>query len=111
MVPLLNLISGVAWAGVGISLFNIQFLFFKDDIRTISLGVNAAVGGLVSIAAVKIGGSIVNLPEAGLHLAGVSISNMQLTFILSGVLLVAVPFISGLCLKTGPQYFQKSDGD
>ena len=42
----LQVVSGMAWAGIGISLFNIQFLFAKREGRTMYLGLNAAIGGI-----------------------------------------------------------------
>ncbi len=76
MVPLLNILGGIAWAGVAISIFNLQFMYADQKIRTISLGVNAAFGGLVGLMAVWIGGRIVKYV------------NVHMAFALSGILLI-----------------------
>ena len=76
MVPLLNILGGVAWAGAAISTFNLQFLFADPKIRTVSLGVNASIGGAVGLTAVWIGGRIAEL--FGVHMA----------FALSGIFLI-----------------------
>lgn len=87
LVPIVHVIGGIAWSGVAISLFNIQFLFAKKDIRTMSIGVNAAISGIVSMVAVKIGGFIVSLPDMKVPMLNFTISGMQLTFIASGILI------------------------
>lgn len=87
LVPIVHVIGGIAWSGVAISLFNIQFLFAKKDIRTMSIGVNAAISGLVSMIAVKVGGFIVDIPSFVLPVFDLEITGMQLTFIASGILI------------------------
>jgi len=88
LVPLVHVIGGIAWSGVAISLFNIQFLFAKREIRTMSIGVNAAISGIVSMIAVKIGGLIVLANEVTVPLIHITFTGMQLTFIASGVLIM-----------------------
>ncbi len=89
LVPFLSILGGIAWAGAAISLFNIQFLFAKKDSRTVSISVNAAIGGIMSLISVKIGGLIVELGDNVLSLFGFVFSGSQVTFILSGLLLLA----------------------
>lgn len=88
LVPIVHIIGGIAWSGVAISLFNIQFLFAKKEIRTMSIGVNAAIGGIVSMIAVKIGGLIVLIEDFTLPIVHFKMSGMQLTFIASGFLIM-----------------------
>jgi len=88
LVPVLSLLNGIAWAGVAISLFNIQFLFAKKEIRTMSISVNAAIGGTFSIVAVKVGGWIVELGDQAITVGSMDMSGFQLSFILSGFLLL-----------------------
>lgn len=105
-IPLLNVAGGISWAGVGISLFNIQFLFAKKEIRTLSIGLNAAIGGIISIVAVNIGGFLIN------QLKGVvipmpfhqSIQGIQLTFILSGLIIGVCPLIIFFVLRKYAQH-------
>ena len=86
-IPLVHIVGGIAWAGAGISLFNMQFLFAKQKIRTISVSVNSAIGGLTSILAVFLGSYIVDL---------VGQNGMRWTF-----------FLSGICILVCPIYIQK----
>lgn len=76
LVPILNIMGGIAWAGAAISLFNLQFMYTDQKIRTISLGVNAAFGGIIGLIAVWIGGRIVEYV------------NVHTVFALSGILLI-----------------------
>lgn len=87
LVPFLNVSGGIAWAGAAISLFNIQFLFAKKDFRTISISVNAAIGGIMSLIAVKVGGLIVDQGHL-FTVLGFGFSGSQVSFMLSGILLL-----------------------
>lgn len=86
LVPVLHIIAGIAWGGVGISLFSIQFLFVKPEARTGAIGINAAIGGLVGLGSVKLGGFIIDSMDGKTldFLNLVEINGMQITFMLSG---------------------------
>lgn len=87
-IPLLHIAGGAAWAGIGISIFNIQFALSPEDGKTVYLGFNAALGGLVGFLSTIIGSALLGV-FAGLKfsLIGISIGNMQLIFAISGILL------------------------
>lgn len=92
LAPILHILSGIAWGGIGISMFNIQFLYAKKEGRTMYIGLNAAIGGIVSGIAVWIGGRIIKLLEnKELVVLGMHINNMQITFFISGLLLLLCP--------------------
>jgi MFS family permease len=88
LVPLVHIIGGVAWAGINIALFNIQFIFSPKEGRTMYLGANAAIGGLLGFVSTIIGSSILKLLD-GKNFGGglLSFNNMQILFALSGILL------------------------
>lgn len=94
LVPL-YILAGAAWAGINISLFNIQFKYAPIEGRTIYIGFNAAVGGLVGFLTALVGSYIVGTLEGHkFNFLGISIGNMQLVFGLSGLLIgVCVAFI------------------
>lgn len=101
LVPILHVCSGIAWGGIGISLFNIQFLFAKKEGRTMYIGLNAAIGGIASGIAVWIGGQIIKLLEnSSFMLFNIPISNLQMTFFLSGILLLLCPIFVKLFIET-----------
>lgn len=90
LMPLYFIISGAAWAGINISLFNIQFMFSPEEGRTVYLGFNAALGGLVGFSTTLFGSFLVGqLQNWGINIYGINIGNMQLLFGLSGLLLGA----------------------
>lgn len=94
LVPM-YIVGGAAWAGINLSLFNIQFSFSPIEGRTVYLGFNAAVGGLVGFLTALLGSFIVRgLESYKFHLLGLEIGNMQVVFGLSGIFLAGcVAFI------------------
>lgn len=102
LVPLLHIIGGIAWAGLSISLFNIQFVYAPVEGRTAYLGVAAALGGLAGFASTYIGSIIVKLlKNLNFNFFGFSIGNMQIVFILSGLLLIATAGYVHIYMKQG----------
>ncbi len=89
LVPLLHVLSGVAWSGINISIFNIQFTFTPEDGRTIYIGFNAGLNALVGFASTLAGSALIGiLSNLNFKLFGVlSVVNMQVVLGLSGVLL------------------------
>jgi predicted MFS family arabinose efflux permease len=79
MAPVLFLLTGFAWSGIGLSLFNIQYMYAKKEGRTMYIGLNAAVGGVFSLVGVLVGGLAVNA------------MGMQMSFIMSGIVLAFCP--------------------
>ncbi|NLL71585.1 MAG: MFS transporter [Epulopiscium sp.] len=88
LIPILQIASGIAWAGIGISLFNIQFLFAKREGRTMYLGLNAAIGGIAGFTSTWIGSRIVGTLEGRAYqIKWLTLGNMQVVFALSGIIL------------------------
>jgi Major Facilitator Superfamily. len=95
LVPLLFIASGIGWAGIGISTFNIQFKYSPEIGKTVYVGFNAALSGLIGFLS-TLAGSFVLTAMNGFHLniSGITIGNMQIIFALSGILLaVCVVYI------------------
>lgn len=89
LVPLMHIISGVAWAGIGISTFNIQFIYSPEDGRTVYTGFNAALGGLMGFFGTLAGSLLLGIFDSlGLKLANMAIGGMQMLFLISGVMLM-----------------------
>lgn len=87
-IPILQIFSGMAWGGIGISMFNIQFLFAKREGRTMYLGLNAAIGGIAGFASTWVGSRIVgSLAGKSFQMKWISVGNMQIVFALSGLIL------------------------
>lgn len=89
MVPLLHIVSGAAWAGIGISTFNIQYIYSPEEGRTVYTGFNAALGGLMGFFGTLTGSLLLGVFDSfGLQLANLTIGGMQMLFLISGVLLM-----------------------
>lgn len=89
LVPLLSVLSGIAWSGINLSLFSVQFVYAPEEGRTAYLGTSAALGGVAGFISTFIGSRIVNmLKELQFSFFGILIGNMQIVFALSGILLL-----------------------
>jgi MFS family permease len=100
LVPILHIAGGIAWGGINMALFNIQFLYSPKEGRTVYLGVNAAVGGLLGFLSTLIGSTIIGLLQGKNFELGIfSIGNMQIIFAMSGILLGLCTLYVHLVLK------------
>jgi MFS family permease len=100
MVPILHIFSGIAWGGINMALFNIQFIFSPKEGRTIYLGVNAAYGGVLGFLSTIIGSTILGMLQGNsLALSTFRIGNMQVLFAMSGILLAVCAFYVHVFLK------------
>jgi MFS family permease len=89
LAPILFILGGASWAGIGISLFNIQFVFSPEKGRTVYIGFTAAMGGVIGFISTLIGSFIVNTLEGvKMNIIGFPISNMQIVFVISGISLL-----------------------
>ncbi len=88
LVPVLHITSGAAWAGIGISTFNIQFIYSPEEGRTVYIGFNAALGGLMGFIGTLAGSALLLVFEGlGLQISGFRFGGMQIIFSISGILL------------------------
>ncbi len=100
MVPLLHILSGAGWAGLGISTFNIQFIYSPADGNTVYIGFNAALGGLMGFLGTLAGsGLLIVMQGMGLNLSGFMIGGMQVLFLLSGLTLMLSAAYSHFFIK------------
>jgi Na+/melibiose symporter-like transporter len=89
LVPLLSIAGGLAWSGLAISMFNIQFVYAPQEGRTAYLGTSAALGGVAGFISTFIGSRVVSyLKGFSFKLFGINIGNMQVVFLLSGILIL-----------------------
>lgn len=100
MVPLLHIVSGAGWAGLGISTFNIQFIYSPADGNTVYIGFNAALGGLMGFLGTVAGSALlVVLQSMGMSISGFSIGGMQVLFLISGSILMLSAAYSHFFIK------------
>lgn len=100
LVPILHMLGGAAWAGIGISTFNIQFIYSPENGRTVYTGFNAALGGFMGFLGTTAGSLLLKAFE-GLSFApaGISIGGMQMLFGISGILLFLCSIYSRIFIK------------
>ncbi|HEY8421341.1 MAG TPA: MFS transporter [Thermoclostridium sp.] len=103
VVMLVHILSGIAWAGINISLYNIPYEYTPDEGRTVYLGFNAALSGLIgfisSMIASYMVGAMSNYKGSFL---GLPVTQFQLIFFASGVLTIATSaYIRFAILKPG----------
>lgn len=96
LVILLHITSGIAWAGINISLLNIPYEYTPDEGKTVYLGFNAALSGLVGFISSMIASWMVGRMEnfRG-SFFGVPITQFQIIFAISGTLTV----IAGIYIR------------
>lgn len=89
LLPIAFILAGIGWGGINISLFNMPFMFAPEENKTIYLGVNAALGGIMGLFATLLGGEIVSRLDGRLINIGViSISNIQVVLLISALILM-----------------------
>lgn len=100
LIPLLHGLGGVAWAGIGISTFNIQFIYSPENGRTVYTGFNSALGGFMGFLGTLTGSTLL-MAFKGLKvdIAGFGIGGMQTLFCASGILLSMAAAYSGFFIK------------
>ncbi|HHX59916.1 MAG TPA: MFS transporter [Epulopiscium sp.] len=88
ILPISHILSGIAWGSIGITFFNLQVMFAPDESRTLYIGVLAALSGTAGFIATVGSGFFIDV-FAGIHInfLNFSIGNMQIIFLISGILL------------------------
>ncbi len=100
MAPILSLTGGFAWAGAGISMFNIPFMFATKQGRTMFIGLNAAIGGIISLVAVRFGGHIIDILEGQIVKMGpFNFNNIQFVLFVSSLILMGCPLFIRFVLR------------
>ncbi len=92
LMPLLlisHIASGIAYSGINISLFNLQFDFTPDEKRTVYIGFSAAFSGLLGYIAAVAGAQLVGIFGSNkIMLLGNPYDIKQILFLTSSILLL-----------------------
>ncbi len=89
LIPIIQVMAGIAWAGVNLSLFNIQYKHAPQEGRTIYIGFNTALAGLAGFTSALVGAFLVGaLSEIKINIGITVLNNMLFIFGLSGLLIV-----------------------
>jgi Na+/melibiose symporter-like transporter len=89
MLIILHISSGISWGGINISLLNIPYEYTPEEGKTVYLGFNAALSGLVGFMASMAASWMVGAMEdfRGM-LFGMTITQFQIIFAVSGILTI-----------------------
>ena len=98
-----HILGGISWAGIGISLYNIPYEYTPEDGRTVYLGFNAALSGLIGFISSMLASDMVGrMSDYNGIFLGLSITQFQLIFLISGQLtLVTAAYIWFAIIKPG----------
>lgn len=92
IIPLLILchfLGGIAWSGINVSLFNLQFDFTPDEKRTVYIGFSAAISGVLGFLSAMLGAQLVSkFGENKILFLGAQYNIKQILFLCSGILLL-----------------------
>lgn len=102
LIPFIQILAGMAWAGVNLSFFNIQFKYAPQEGRTIFVGFNAAFAGVAGFLSALIGASLVGLLNGVKINIGLTVlDNMQFIFGVSGVLIICCSLFASRLFTAG----------
>lgn len=89
LLPIIYLLSGIAWGAVAMTFFNLQVMFIPQEEQTKYIGVFASLNGISGFCGTLIAALCIKLlrPYA-LELFGITIANIQMVFIISAFILL-----------------------
>lgn len=97
LIVLLHICSGISWAGINISLLNIPYEYTPDEGKTVYLGFNAALSGLVGFISSMLASWMVGeMQNFRVLFFGMEVTQFQLIFAISGILTV----LAGVYIRT-----------
>lgn len=85
--PILQCASGIAWGGIALSIFNVQFLYAPRDKQVMFVGANSAYAGLIGFGGTLIGGLLLKVLPS-FQIGAFPVNGMQILFALSGGLIM-----------------------
>lgn len=84
--PILQALSGAAWGGISIAVFNLQYHYAPTEKRVLYVSANSSYAGLCGFFATLIGAMLVAvLPSV--DVGGLVVTGMQVIFVLSGIMI------------------------
>ncbi|NLU53123.1 MAG: MFS transporter [Clostridiaceae bacterium] len=93
LMVLAHVLGGIAWSGINVSIFNLQFDFTPDENRMVYIGFSAAISGIIGYIAALIGSKLVSLFETDIiPILGIDFNIKQLLFLSSSLLMLLCSF-------------------
>jgi hypothetical protein len=104
IVVLLHILSGIAWGGAGISLFNVPYEYTPEEGRTVYLGFNAALSGLIGFISSNISSWMVGEMENFKAVVfGMTITQFQIIFAASGLTIILTALYIHMSILRGQE--------
>lgn len=92
--PVLQALSGAAWGGIAISVFNLQYHYAPTEKRLLYVSANSSYAGLCGFLSTMLGASLLKIFPS-LEIGGFQAGGMQLLFLLSGILILGCVLYMG----------------
>lgn len=100
IIPFVQVLAGIGWAGVNLSLFNIQFKYAPQEGRTVFVGFNAALAGAAGFSSALMGSLLVGvLSRVKLDIGITVLDNMLIIFGISGFMILCCAVFFSWWLK------------
>ncbi|MGI6086294.1 MAG: MFS transporter [Acetivibrionales bacterium] len=104
LIPLLMIsyiTSGMAWSGINVALFNLQFDFTPDEKRTVYIGFSAAFSGFFGFISAAVGARSVGIfGDKAVMLFGLPYDIKQILFLISSFLLLICALYIFIFMRT-----------
>lgn len=95
-----HITGGIAWSGINVALFNLQFDFTPDEKRTVYIGFSAAISGFIGYISAIFGAQLVGLfGKKPIFIFGTPYDIKQVLFLASSILLVLCAVYIGLFMR------------
>lgn len=100
IIPFVQVLAGIGWAGVNMSLFNIQFKYAPQEGRTVFIGFNAALAGAAGFFSALMGSFVVGaLSGIKIDIKVTVLDNMLIVFGISGFMILCCAAYFSWCFK------------
>jgi len=96
--PVLQALSGAAWGGIAISVFNLQYHYAPEDKRVLYVSANSSYAGLCGFFSTLLGASLLTILPS-FQIGSLPVSGMQILFLLSGSLILGCVLYMGKLKK------------
>lgn len=110
VVPIITIASisgGIAWSGVNVALFNLQFDYSPAEKRTVYIGFNAAVSGVIGYLAAIVGAQLVKAFGGNpVTFLSIHFNIKQILFLISSVLLITCTLYVYVFMRKKPNFKQ-----
>ena len=111
LFPTNAIISNIGWSVIGIAFVNIQYDFAPVKGRTMYIGVNAAVIGIIGFFGVFIGAFIMEVvAKHNLNIFGLPIRGQQILMLISGILLFTCAIYIHFVIQKNKKIINKTEG-